>query len=411
MFRTVLFTLVVTLASAPAFAAQPDSITPVLYKAVVTGGGSELTLVYTENNSLDTGSAPAATDFAITATNSGAITVNTVTVKADNTITLALTGGTVLIDDTVTLDYTPGTNPIQDGEPNLAAALVAQSVSISALEYNSTYWTPISPSGGTQYDYFVDQQTGQGEGDIIGDGGSNPGFQVHFDDNGSASNIDGTLSFRFRLAKGGSNYYIVGIDADLDGAIDVFVKMDTTNANEISIYANGGDLNISPSTTDIGAELYVENTTAATLVSSAVTDIDSTAVVADLDGDTNTDFYVSGSLSFNELVTALAGLTVPITLIDTDPLRYAVATSVNGNTFNQDIAGLPKEYDVDADNWHWQEIVIPSFLWSYIAAEQKTLELKRVQETCGRKSTCDNHDNSTICESCDKSCEGCTRKR
>ena len=202
------------MASATVFAAGPDSTAPSLETAYISDNdGTELTLIYFEANSLDTLSTPVTTDFTITATNSGAITVSGVTVNADNTITLALFGA-ILVDDTVTLDYISGTNPIQDLTPNLAASFSGWSVTTSVIPYNSTNWTAISPSGGSQYDYFDDQPTGQGEGDIMVDDAANPAFQVHFDDNGNASNTDGTLSFRFRLARDGSNFYIVGIDAD-----------------------------------------------------------------------------------------------------------------------------------------------------------------------------------------------------
>jgi hypothetical protein len=319
---------------------------PVFEKAVVVGDGSELRMTYSKE--LKQSSIPATSAFTVTATSSGPVSVTGVTVNSDQTVTLTLSGA-ISYGDTVTLDYTPpGITPIQSTAGDVSIALTAETVSTSIIHYASTFWTVISPSGGSQFDYFTDQQTGQGEGDIVGDGGSNPGFQVHFDDNGGVSNTDGTLSFRFRLAKSGSNFYIVGIDADLDGALDVFIKMDTSNTDEISIYENGGDLNISPSTTDIGAELYAVATTVSTLDLSTVTVIDGNTVTADLDGDTNTDAYVSGSLPFSELVTALASANILISLTDTDPLRYAVATSVNGSTFNQDIAGLPEQYDVDA---------------------------------------------------------------
>jgi hypothetical protein len=327
----------------------PPDPPPSISSAHIGGDGSSLVMVYDEP--LDETSVPAVGAYTVTSTALGTVTVNSVSINEFNTVTLGL-ASTIAMTDSVTVDYdnTFGATHVQDlttPTANLAVSLTSQSVNVGTLYLGSSEWAPIAPSGGSQFDYFVDQQTGQPDGDIVGDGGSNPGFQVNFDDNNTPSTTDGTLSFRFRIAESGSNYYMVGIDADLDGAIDVYIRSDTTNTPEVEIVANGGGLNISPSTSDLGAVLDTSfppaiNTLAATDIDGAVV-----GIVSDLDAGGNPDFYVNVSVPFSNLVTALA--TVGVTgFTDASPRRYAVATSVNGTTFNQDIAGLPKQYDVDA---------------------------------------------------------------
>ena len=97
--------------------------------STATINGTDLTLTYSE--ALNTGSKPAAGDFAVSVTDSVTSAVSAVSVTAvdidgsDVTLTLA---DAVRNNDTVTVDYTPGTDPIQDAAANDAAALDDQSV-------------------------------------------------------------------------------------------------------------------------------------------------------------------------------------------------------------------------------------------------------------------------------------------
>src|SRR5204863_3091912 len=97
-----------------------------------------------------------------------------------------------------------------------------------------------------------DQQTGQGDADIVGNA-LNPGLY---------SNFDGTyMYYRVRLGatdlKSGlpdfsSEVFWVGLDANHDGALDLFIGVDNSGSNQnLTFQATGPGLNNSPSTTTI----------------------------------------------------------------------------------------------------------------------------------------------------------------
>src|SRR5262245_21568132 len=105
-------------------------------------------------------------------------------------------------------------------------------------------------------DYSDDQQgNGQNfEADIVGNA-SNPAFYTAFDDAGTSALTDGMLGFRVRLgtdtgAAGFSRVAAVGIDANFDDALDLFVVVDKSGSgNPIRILNPGTGANNSPATT------------------------------------------------------------------------------------------------------------------------------------------------------------------
>ncbi len=109
-----------------------DVTPPVLSSAAVNG--SSLTLTY--NETLDSGSVPAGTNFTPKVGGVARGVTNVAIAGAVVTLTLA---SPVVSTDTVTVDYTPGTNKIRDVAQNNAAALTGQAV---------TNNTP-PPGGGT----------------------------------------------------------------------------------------------------------------------------------------------------------------------------------------------------------------------------------------------------------------------
>ena len=115
----------------------------------------------------------------------------------------------------------------------LAMAWLALSSSCLAaftLTSSTTAWTKISYTGTQQCDYFSDQQTGNKASDLVGNA-ANGAFYTHFDDAGTPSLTDGTLSFRTRLSQAKSSSDVtfdytlfVGMDVNLDEALDLFVR-------------------------------------------------------------------------------------------------------------------------------------------------------------------------------------------
>jgi hypothetical protein len=223
------------------------------------------------------------------------------------------------------------------------------------VDGSSNTWIPMVGN----YDYHVDQQTGQADGDIVGGTGTNYGFLVAFNNNGNVSSIDGTIGFRVRLDEQGgtknnpqpTNVLWVGIDANTDGKLDVFLgaNFQGGGAGTLEIRAPGTGANISPSTTTISNSPYktytldkIEDATPANFSYRAVNFLtdggDTNDVTQNTTGDP--DFYESFMIPFADIVTYLGSLSTPINIIDTTPLRFVVATSTQVNSLNQDIGGL-----------------------------------------------------------------------
>lgn len=211
----------------------------------------------------------------------------------------------------------------------------------------TSLWTPITYAAPSQFDFLDDQQTGnsRSSADLVGTA-ANPALYTQFNDGGTSDILtDGTLFFRARLgAPGKANSFdrnlFIGIDGSGDGVIDIYLGVHNQGSfDELAIYGTGTDLNISPNTTSITGPLstYVEND-----LSYHYAPVDT--AITDIDTDGNTDYFLSFAFDFSEIVDAIAtesGLSIS----ESTPLSYVLATATQDNSFNQDINGLPKTFD------------------------------------------------------------------
>jgi len=208
----------------------------------------------------------------------------------------------------------------------------------------TTGWNAIAYPGLVP-DWSDDQRTGIGEADIVGSD-VDPAFYSRFDDAGTTDPADGTLAFRVRLGSdknppGFEHFLGVGLDADLDGALDLFLGVDNTgNADQVGIWDPGTDLNVSPSTTSIvDPPVFSYPETAANYDWSPVDGtIDPEASTFDVDGDGSNDQLLSFAVPFADVVAAL--VLGGIAGFDEDStLRYVLGTSTQSNALNQDLGG------------------------------------------------------------------------
>ena len=156
------------------------------------------------------------------------------------------------------------------------------------------------------------------------------------------------MAFRARISgmKGLTfgNYLFVGIDANLDGRIDLFV--DLNKDKYVQVHYPGSDLNISPSTTSVGNSLAAYSVAATTNNYSYMTvnSVNAPGQTNNVDngskGDGGVDAFVSFSINFNFIVNALAGTNIYIN--ENSPLRLVLATATQDNSFNEDLNGAPK---------------------------------------------------------------------
>ncbi len=223
------------------------------------------------------------------------------------------------------------------------------------IDSDTTFWSPIT-YGCNIPDPSVDQQTGQKSGDLVGDA-NHPAFYSQFDDAGTSDLTDGALAFRARLNEV-KNYkkmtfdysLLVGIDADRDGGLDLFVGVDNSPSGrgEVCMWYPGDGSNTRPSTTSIinPPAVSVERALKANYDFSLVSaTIDPGAVSYDVDGGGATDAFLSFSFNFSDVVDLLSAKGIEID--QNTPLSYVMATATQSHSLNMDLNGVDGIPDTD----------------------------------------------------------------
>jgi len=205
----------------------------------------------------------------------------------------------------------------------------------------SNGWTPVTVSPDTQTTVYMsdprgDQQTGQGADDFVGTS-TNPGMFLNF----GTVNGEQSLGFRFYMSryesKGFSGNLRVGIDADGDGDVDIFLgpRLGGSAATQGIVFQNPGNgLNVSPSTTTIGTNY---GRIAFTPDNYNYQPLTSTLDPNWVNIGTNTNSVISFSVPFSSLQNSLGALGINI---DTNTMLSFIAfTSTQSNAINQDLYG------------------------------------------------------------------------
>jgi len=227
----------------------------------------------------------------------------------------------------------------------------ARAVSNVIIDSPTTSWTAVR-YGNNNPDPSNDQQTGSSEGDIVGNL-LHPSAYMTFGDAGTPSLTDGVFAFRVRLGAdtnpmGFKTAFFVGIDANGDGALDLFLGVNNSGqADTIGIWSPGTGLNISPSTTTIGNTPLVSYTQTAANYSWMpvnTTNDPSVGTATDLDGGGQNDYFLSFSISFFDVVTQLSGAGIN-GFNQNSPISLVLATSTQGNSLNQDLNGVGRTFD------------------------------------------------------------------
>lgn len=218
----------------------------------------------------------------------------------------------------------------------------------------TTGWTAIRYTNNNP-DPSNDQQTGSSEGDIVGNI-LHASVYTTFGDAGTPSLTDGTLAFRIRLGAdvspaGFKTAMFVGIDANGDGKLDLFVGVNNSGAADtIGLWDPGTGANISPNTTSIVSTPLVSYTQTASNYSwvPVTTTIDpSVGTDLDIDGGGKNDYFLTFDVPFSDIVAQLAA--IGITGFDQNStLTYVIATATQANSLNQDLNGVDKNYDGNA---------------------------------------------------------------
>lgn len=214
-----------------------------------------------------------------------------------------------------------------------------------ALDSSSSLWWGLPFSGASDPD-----DAAHPEAEIVGDA-THSAVYYAFDDDGNASNTDGTLYFRMRIGadSGGPGFKImavIGIDAGLDGTsapngnLDLLVIADFNppGADQIQVRQVSG-AGTSPATTNISSTGTDVAATAANSDWSAVSATDP-GDPTDINGDGEPDYFISFSVPFATIVAEMAALGIG-NFTDQSLTRLVAGTSTNASSsMNQDIAGV-----------------------------------------------------------------------
>jgi hypothetical protein len=220
----------------------------------------------------------------------------------------------------------------------LAGSGLAQAATTD-LTGNSA-WTALLK--GTRFDPFTDTQAQKAGTEIVGDV-DHASFYYNYDDGGTAGVVgDDILSMRIRIGdetkSSHSAYVFVGIDADEDGQLDAFVS---SGAGKTELWVPGSDSNTSPNTTDIASSASIIYTQDASnydfAVVSALNDTDWSGN-DDLNGDTQTDVFVSFTVTIGDLATVLASK--GISFDAATGLRFVSLSATQTNALNSDFNGI-----------------------------------------------------------------------
>jgi len=255
-----------------------------------------------------------------------------------------------------------------------AAALSYQDRLSSFNLSGSTGWTAVMY--GVNKDPVGDSQAGAADTDIVGDA-SHGSLYVAFDDNGTATTADDKMIFRLRIDNPTSSTYfggvaVVGLDANLDGRIDVFMSVDgRNNGQAIKILDPGTGLNISPNTTSTAPlptgwlannGVYAFSASNYSVVAVSASTDPNWNGDNDLGNDGKTDAFVNWSVSVNDLATVLAkpspvdrsgnygprGSIGIAGFTENTTVQYVNFTQTQTGPINGDLNGVGASYDKNA---------------------------------------------------------------
>ncbi|MEX3074365.1 Ig-like domain-containing protein [Vibrio alginolyticus] len=200
---------------------------------------------------------------------------------------------------------------------------------------------------GERFDPVDDEQSQTSGLDLVGDA-QHPSLYSQYDDNGTEDESDDEIGFRFRIGTDSDdNVYLIGLDANHDGQVDLFISADSrSNGRAVALWGsgsckNGAVCNTGPSTTTISKDpLFEESYTVNNYNFSPVTLLDSDVTNSNI-GDMNDgeDHFVSFKLKFKDLKASLETET-GLQVSKSTPIRYITFSLTQTNSINGDFDGI-----------------------------------------------------------------------
>ncbi|HEY0847082.1 MAG TPA: Ig-like domain-containing protein, partial [Noviherbaspirillum sp.] len=273
-----------------------------------------------------------------------------------------------------TLESTIGTIESAGFLATEAAETYVARLATQALNGNAG-WVPIMM--GTNFDPQGDSQAKAADTDIVGDTTHAAVFTAYDDGGTESTTADDTMAFRIRIDNPTSStnfggVAIIGMDADLNGSIDIFFAVDgRNNGQSIRILDPGTGANVSPNTTST-APLPTGWIASNGIYSFSGSNYSVNAVSAgtdphwtgdsDLGNDGKTDVFVSFKISFQDIAAVLAkpspadrsgtygprGTTGIQNFTKDTVVQYVAMTQTQLGPINGDIGGVGPSYDKNA---------------------------------------------------------------
>jgi hypothetical protein len=214
-----------------------------------------------------------------------------------------------------------------------AAMTLRAQVAINVTD--TTGWNGwITPGETLMTDPAGDQQTGQGQDDIVGDST----YAAIAQKAGTIGGVD-SIAWQVRMnkydTKGFGGNFELGLDLDGNGSVDVVMKMSDKNGQTITFATVGAGANNSPSTTTWGSFTGSISLTGSTYNYQQAYDGSNFSGTGDA--------FVTFAISFANLQNAIRTYAAPAFssfVVDyTTRISFIAFTSRQGNAINQDLFG------------------------------------------------------------------------
>lgn len=210
------------------------------------------------------------------------------------------------------------------------------------LSSSSRFWNVVGESGDPADDRLVASRAV----DLVGSP-SDPGFLTRY----LLAEASVQLAMRVRLdgtnkQESFSRVLLVGLDADLDGAVDVFLAVNQQGAKSfIGIYGTGETSNDTPGSTTLSKKPYYKSELTVFNYDYRPVDLGTDGGTTDDLGINQRDYYLSFAVPFDEILGFLGSKKMEVN--EDTSFQMMAATTTHATSLNIDIFGVDGDAPCD----------------------------------------------------------------
>ncbi|WNC71018.1 OmpA family protein [Thalassotalea psychrophila] len=230
----------------------------------------------------------------------------------------------------------------------IASTSQAQDITID-LASPSSAWKEIMK--GSTFDPNGDTQAGASGVELVGDDVHSVLSTLYDEQATENDDSDDEIAYRIRIGDDKDTaVYIIGIDANLDGEIDLFLAANTKAKDQVlQFYSPGNKSNTSPSTTSIAQSNYEISLDQTNYNFSSVESIETDSpdgLIIDIGNNGQLDHFVSFVLPFDDLKNQIFSAS-GINITKNSVMQYILLSLTQTNALNGDFGGI----DDKVDDW------------------------------------------------------------